>query len=240
MEGYLPKIASTAIFWKPYFRGGLGASHWEIAMSSSSDIAFTPSVKAVQVRRGSRQGYANMEAKGGWATTVSPDLAAFIASVRSFYLATASKDGQPYIQHRGGPRGFLRVLDPKTLAFADFSGNRQYITTGNLAENPRAFIFLMDYANRRRVKLWGTARVVEDNPELLRSLTIEGYRGRLEQVIVFTLEAWDVNCQQHIPQMFFAEDIVEAVDELKERIAELEAENADLRAARDREKQEGK
>jgi len=185
-------------------------------MSSSSDIAFTPSVKAVQVRRGSRHGYANMEAKGGWVTTVSPDLAAFIASVRSFYLATASKDGQPYIQHRGGPSGFLRVLDPKTLAFADFSGNRQYITTGNLAENPRAFIFLMDYANRRRVKLWGTARVVEDNPDLLRSLTIEGYRGRPEQVIVFTLEAWDVNCQQHIPQMFFAEDIVEAVDELKE------------------------
>ena len=159
-------------------------------MSSSSDIAFTPSVKAVQLRRGSRQGYANMEAKGGWATTVSPDLAAFTASVRSFYLATASKDGQPYIQHRGGPRGFLRVLDPKTLAFADFSGNRQYITTGNLAENPRAFIFLMDYANRRRVKLGGTVRVVEDNPDLLRSLTIEGYRGRPEQVIVFTLEAW--------------------------------------------------
>jgi predicted pyridoxine 5'-phosphate oxidase superfamily flavin-nucleotide-binding protein len=205
-------------------------------MSSSSDIAFTPSVKAVQVRRGSRHGYANMEAKGGWATTVSPDLAAFIASVRSFYLATASKDGQPYIQHRGGPSGFLRVLDPKTLAFADFSGNRQYITTGNLAENPRAFIFLMDYANRRRVKLWGTARVVEDNPELLESLTIKGYRGRPEQVIVFTLEAWDANCQQHIPQMFFAEDIVEAVDELKERIAKLEAENAELHAARDREK----
>ena len=208
-------------------------------MPSASDIAFTPSVKAVQARRGSRQGYANMEAKGGWATTASPDLAAFISEVRSFYLATASKDGQPYIQHRGGPKGFLRVLDPKTLAFADFSGNRQYITTGNLAENPRAFIFLMDYANRRRVKLWGRARVVEDDPELLQSLAIEGYRGRPEQVIVFMLEAWDVNCPQHIPQMFFAEDIVEAVDELKERIAQLEAENAKLRAAQDREKREG-
>jgi len=206
-------------------------------MSSSSDIAFTPSVKSVQERRGSRKGYANMEAKGGWATTVSPDLAAFIADVRSFYFATASKDGQPYIQHRGGPKGFLRVIDERALAFADFSGNRQYITVGNLAENPRAFIFLMDYANRRRIKLWGSARIIEGDPELMQRLTIEGYRSRPEQVVVFTLEAWDVNCPQHIPQMFFAEDIVEAVDELKGRIAELEHENAELRAAKGRERQ---
>ena len=202
-----------------------------VNIPSSSDIAFTPSVKVAQERCGSRRGYAQMEAKGGWATTVSPDLAALIAEVRSFYLATASKDGQPYIQHRGGPKGFLRVLDEKTLAFADFSGNRQYITTGNLAENARAFIFLMDYANRQRVKLWGSARVVEDDPELMRRLTKDGYRGRPEQVIVFTLEAWDVNCPQHIPQMFFAEDIKEAVDKLKVRIARLEQENAALRAA---------
>jgi uncharacterized protein len=200
-------------------------------MSSASDVAFTPSVKAVQERRGSRQDYAQMEVKMGWATTVSPDLATFIADVRSFYLATASKDGQPYIQHRGGPKGFLHVLDDKTLAFADFSGNRQYITTGNLAENARAFISLMDYANRRRVKLWGTACVVEDDPELMRRLTVEGYRGRPEQVIVFALEAWDVNCPQHIPQMLFAEDIRDAVDALKARIAQLERENASLRAA---------
>ena len=200
-------------------------------MSSSSDVAFTPSVKAVQERRGSRRGYAHMEAKGGWATSVSPDLAAFIAEVRSFYFATASKDGQPYIQHRGGPQGFLHVLDGKTLAFADYSGNRQYITTGNLSENSRAFIFLMDYANRRRVKLWGTARVVEDDPELMQRLTVEGYSGRPEQVIVFTLEAWDINCPQHIPQMVFVEDIKEAVDTLNDRIAQLEQENAELRAA---------
>jgi uncharacterized protein len=206
-------------------------------MGSASDVAFTPSVKTVQERRGSRKGYANMEAKGGWATTVSPDLAALIADVRSFYLATASKDGQPYIQHRGGPKGFLHVLDERTLAFADFSGNRQYITVGNLAENPRAFIFLMDYANRRRVKLWGNARIIEGDLELMQRLTIEGYRGRPEQVVVFTLEAWDVNCPQHIPQMFFAEDIVEAVDELKGRIAQLENENAELRAAKGRERQ---
>ena len=208
-------------------------------MSSASDIAFTPSVKSVQERRGSRKGYAQMEAKGGWETTVSPDLAAFIAEVRSFYLATASKDGQPYIQHRGGPKGFLHVLDAKTLAFADFSGNRQYVTTGNLAENPRAFIFLMDYASRRRVKLWGEARVVEDDPELTRRLTIEDYLGRPEQVIVFTLKAWDVNCPQHIPQMFFVEDIKEAVDGLKNRIAQLEQENAELRAAQGAKEQRG-
>ena len=206
---------------------------------SSSDIAFTPSVKAVQERRGSRNGYAQMEAKGGWATTVSPDLAAFIAEVRSFYLATASRDGQPYIQHRGGPKGFLHVLDDKTLAFADFTGNRQYITTGNLAENARAFIFLMDCANRRRVKLWGEVQVVEDDPELMRRLTTEGYRGRPEQVILFKLEAWDVNCPQHIPQMCYAEDIKEAVDKLKERIAQLEQENAALRGTQDKTEEQG-
>ena len=206
---------------------------------SSSDIAFTPSVKAAQERRGSRLGYAQMEAKGGWATTVSPDLAALVADVRSFYLATASRDGQPYVQHRGGPKGFLRVLDEGTLAFADFSGNRQYITTGNLAENARAFIFLMDYANRRRVKLWGSARVIEDDPELMQRLKVEGYRGRPEQVIVFTLEAWDVNCPQHIPQMVFAEDIKVALDVLKDRIAQLEQENAALRAAQDKKEERG-
>ncbi len=205
----------------------------------SSDIAFTPSVKAAQERRGSRLGYAQMEAKGGWATTVSPDLAALIADVRSFYLATASRDGQPYVQHRGGPKGFLRVLDEGTLAFADFSGNRQYITTGNLAENARAFIFLMDYANRRRVKLWGSARIIDDDPELMQRLTVEGYRGRPEQVIVFTLEAWDVNCPQHIPQMVFAEDIKVALDVLKDRIAQLEQENAALRAAQDKKEERG-
>jgi hypothetical protein len=133
----------------------------------SSDIAFTTSVKSVQERRGSRAAYARLEAKGGWATTIDANLADFIASMRSFYLATASKDGQPYVQHRGGPPGFLRVIDERTLAFADFSGNRQYITTGNLAENPRALIFLMDYQHRQRVKIWGIARVIEDDPELV-------------------------------------------------------------------------
>ncbi len=176
-------------------------------MTPSSDIAFSPSVKAVQQARGSRAGYAKMEQKGGFATTIDEELAEFIAEQRSFYLATANADGQPYIQHRGGPKGFLRVLDEKTLAFADFSGNRQYITTGNLAENPKAMIFLMDYAHRRRVKIWGTARVVEDDPELIAQLMPKDYRARAEAAIIFTIEAIDVNCPQHIPQMFFAEDV---------------------------------
>lgn len=200
-------------------------------MIPSSDIAFTPSVKAVQERRGSRKGYARMETKGGFATTIDPNLAGFIAGIRSFYLATANKDGQPYIQHRGGPPGFLRVIDDKTLAFADFSGNRQYISTGNLAENPRALLFLMDYENRQRVKIWGTARVIEDDAELIAKLFPKGYKARAEAAILFTVEAWDANCPQHIPQMLFAEDVAGVVVALQDRIAALEAENARLHAA---------
>ena len=197
----------------------------------SSDVAFTPAVKAVQARRGSRESYAKMEARGGFRTAVTPDLAGFLAEARSFYLATASADGQPYVQHRGGPPGFLRVLDERTLAFADFKGNRQYVTTGNLAENPRAYIFVMDYARRRRVKLWGRARVVEDDPALLARLWPEGYAARPEQVILFEVEAWDTNCPQHIPQMFHAEDVGRTIVQLQTRINELEAELAALKAA---------
>jgi len=198
-------------------------------MSSSSDIAFTPAVKAVQQQRGSRAGYARMEKKGGWSRTVTPELAEFIAAMDSCYLATANAAGQPYIQHRGGPPGFLKVLDESTLGFADFSGNRQYITTGNLSENPRAFLFLMDYVRLRRIKLWGTARVVTNDPALVLRLFPEGYEAKPEQAILFTLEAWDVNCPQHIPQMLPAADVAVTFQRLKQRIAELEAENAELR-----------
>jgi predicted pyridoxine 5'-phosphate oxidase superfamily flavin-nucleotide-binding protein len=198
----------------------------------TSDVAFTPTVKSVQESRGSRRQYARMEETRGWQSTVTDDLAAFIAERDSFYLATANAEGQPYIQHRGGPKGFLRVLEDKTLAFADFKGNRQYITTGNLADNDRAFIFLMDYASRQRIKIWGRARVVEGDEELISKLFVPGYKARPEQVILFTIEAWDVNCQQHIPQKFAAEDVAAAVDRLQARIAELEAEVATLRAAR--------
>jgi len=196
----------------------------------SSDVAFTPTVKAIQAERGSRSGYAKMEAKGGWRTAITSDLAAFLGEVRSFYLATANAEGHPYIQHRGGPPGFLRVVDEHTLGFADFKGNRQYITTGNLADNPRAFIFVMDYAQRRRIKLWGRARVVADDPALLARLWPEGYEARPEQIILFEVEAWDTNCPQHIPQMFHAADVGNTILQFQARIRELEAEVAALKA----------
>jgi len=196
---------------------------------SSSDVAFTPAVKAVQERRGSRKLYRRMEDRGGWQTTVTPELAAFIAERDSAYLATANSAGQPYVQHRGGPKGFIRVLDETTLGFADYVGNRQYITTGNLLENDRAFLFLMDYAHRRRIKIWGRARVVEDDSELLARIMPAGYAARPEQAIVFTIEAWDVNCPQHIPEKLDAVDVAAAIGKLQRRIDVLEAENARLR-----------
>ncbi len=196
----------------------------------SSDIAFTPTVKAIQARKGSRHGYAQMEDRGSWQTTITADLAGFVAGQRSFFLATANSDGQPYIQHRGGPPGFLKVLDGRTLAFADFKGNRQFISQGNLADNPRAFIFLIDYMHQRRIKIWGRARVVEGDGELLLTLMPEGYKARPEQVILFDVEAWDANCPQHIPQRFEAEDVARALAEKDARIAALEARIEQLRA----------
>jgi uncharacterized protein len=194
--------------------------------SYSSDVAFTPAVKAVQARKGSREAYARVEQHGGWRTEIDENLSAFLAETNSFYLATASGDGQPYIQHRGGPKGFVKVLDKRTIAFADFGGNRQYITQGNLSENPKAHIFVMDYAHRRRVKIWGEARVVEDDCALLTSLMPKGYRARGEQVIVFKIAAWDTNCPQHIPQKFDAADVAAALAGRDARIAELETEFA--------------
>jgi predicted pyridoxine 5'-phosphate oxidase superfamily flavin-nucleotide-binding protein len=196
----------------------------------SSDIAFTASVKAAQARKGSREANARMEEAGGWDTTITPELAVFIADQTSFFLGTASADGQPYIQHRGGPAGFLQVLDEKTLAFADFRGNRQYITTGNLSENPKAILFLICYATQYRFKIWGTARLSGD-AGLIAKLMPQGYRARPEQAIVFSVEAWDVNCPQHIPRKFDAADVKKALEEKDRRIAELEAELSRLRSA---------
>lgn len=189
----------------------------------SSDVAFTPTVKSIQSRKGSRASYSRMEERGGWQTTILPDLAAMIADTRSFFLATSNAESQPYIQHRGGPRGFLRVIDEKTIAFADFKGNRQFITQGNLVENPKAFIFLIDYARRQRIKIWGEARVVEDDDALLASLMPENYKANGEQVIIFTITAWDVNCPQHIPRMIDVEDVLRIVAEKDAKIAELES-----------------
>jgi len=195
----------------------------------SSDTAFTPAVKAVQSRRRSRAAYAEMEARGGFRTLIDESLVQFLSEVDTAYLATASADGQPYAQHRGGPKGFIRVLDETTLAFVDFAGNRQYVSTGNLSENDKAFLFLMDYAHRRRIKLWGRARVVEGDEALLARLMPEGYRARAEQVILFQIAAWDVNCPQHIPQKLDAADVARALDERQARIDALMAENAALR-----------
>lgn len=195
----------------------------------SSDVAFTPAVKAIQIRKGSREAYARVEQHGGWRTEIDADLAARLAETNSFYLATASADGQPYIQHRGGPKGFVKILDKNTIAFADYSGNRQYITQGNLSENSKAHIFIMDYAHRRRVKIWGEARMVDDDPALIEALMPRGYRARPEQVLLFRITAWDTNCPQHIPQKFDAADVAAALAARDARIAELEAELAGLK-----------
>jgi hypothetical protein len=195
------------------------------------DVAFTDSVKALQRKRGSRDRYAKAEQRGGWRDRVTPDLAAFLAERDSFYFGTASADGRPYIQHRGGPKGFLRPLDDRTLAFADFDGNQQYITAGNLAENDRAFIFLMDYAAQRRIKIWGRARVVDGDSTLLARLADPAYPAPPLQAVLFTIEAWDVNCRQHIVPRLDLGQVEELIADLRQRIAALEAELAQLKGA---------
>lgn len=201
----------------------------------ASDVAFTDAVKAAQQRLGSRDKLAKLEQHRGWQTTITDDLAAFIAARDSFYLATASAEGQPYVQHRGGPKGFLKVLDQKTLALADFAGNQQYLSVGNLSENDKAFMFLMDYAHQRRVKLWGRAHFIEDDPALLARLVDPDYSGPAQRVLRFTVLAWDVNCNKHITPRHTEDDIAEAMRRMQavqqQQIAALEAEVATLRDA---------
>lgn len=196
-----------------------------------SDIAFTPAVKAIQKQKGSRDAYARVEQGRGWQTTITPELKAFLAGLDMFYLGTANAQGQPYIQYRGGSPGFLKVIGDRTLGFADFGGNRQYITLGNLADNPKAFIFLMDYVNSRRIKLWGTARVVEGDPGLLEQLRDSDYPGRVERAIVFSIEAWDINCPQHIHKRFPQREVAPVVEQLQQRVQELEAQLVTLQQA---------
>jgi predicted pyridoxine 5'-phosphate oxidase superfamily flavin-nucleotide-binding protein len=200
-----------------------------MAEKKISDKMFSPTVKAWQDEKGSRIAYQRMEEKGGFKETITPDLVEYISERNSFYLGTASADGQPYIQHRGGKPGFLKVLDDKTLGFADFRGNKQYISAGNLEDNQKAYIFLMDYANRRRIKIWGEAKVVEDDPALLKKLEDQDYKAVIERAIIFTITAWDINCPQHIPRKVGEEDIVAITQPLKDRIAELEAELSTLK-----------
>lgn len=193
-------------------------------LTYASDVAFTEAVKAIQARKGSRRAYARVEQGGSWEQSITAELKAEIEAQTSVFLATANAQGQPYIQHRGGPAGFLQVLDEHTIGFADFAGNRQFITQGNLEENPQAHLFLIDYARRRRTKIWGTARVVEGDEALQQRLMPAGYRARPEQVLLFAVSAWDVNCPQHIPQRFEAADVAAALASRDRRIAELEAE----------------
>src|SRR4051812_2004229 len=161
---------------------------------------FSAAVRAEQTSRGSRESYARRAAAGRFPRELSADAAAFIATRNSAYFATASADGQPYVQHRGGENGFLKVFDHSTLAFADYEGNKQYITLGNLAENQRSFLFLMDYENLRRLKLWGTSRLSSE-PEILARLRPPPNSAGIVRAIVFSLLAWDWNCSQHIPRL---------------------------------------
>jgi len=196
-----------------------------------SDIAFTPAVKQAQEKRGSRRAYARMEQQGRqgpWQDVVTTELAEFIGERDSLYLGTASASGQPHVQHRGGPKGFIKVLDTHTLAFADFVGNAQYISLGNLSENNKAFIFLMDYPNRLRVKIWGTAEFIEGDPELLTKVVDTTYEARPERVLLFHVQAWGPNCTQHIQQRFTIGEMAPRINQLEERIAELEEINASL------------
>lgn len=195
----------------------------------SSDIAFSAAVKSIQSERGSRPAYARMEQAGSWETGITSDLKAFIEAQTSVFLATANAEGQPYIQHRGGPPGFLHVLDAHTIGFADFAGNRQFITTGNLTENAKAHLFLIDYAQRQRVKIWCTAKAVAATPELAKKFMPAGYTARIEQILLLTVSAWDANCPQHIPRRFDAVDVDRLLAERDSRIAALEEEIRKLR-----------
>ena len=204
--------------------------HWHKQMNNyPSDVAFTPAVKNIQRQKGSRSGYEKMEQRSGWQTEITPELQQFLSELDMFYLGTSNASGQPYIQYRGGAPGFLKPIDRKTLAFADFGGNRQYITLGNLSENPKAFIFLIDYVNSRRIKIWGKAKVVEDDLELLRKLSDADYPGKVERAIVFEIEAWDINCPQHIHKRIPQTIVADAVSKLQNRIAELESELESLK-----------
>jgi predicted pyridoxine 5'-phosphate oxidase superfamily flavin-nucleotide-binding protein len=196
---------------------------------NNASLVFTPAAQKAQAERGSSEHYAKRVAEG-FPDTVTPELAAFIAEQDTAFLATATADGAPYVQHRGGPKGFIKVIDEHTLGFADYRGNRQYITLANLSENDRAYLFLLDPARRQRIKLWGRARVVESDPALIEKLFDKGYKAKPERVILFTIEAWDVNCSQHIVTRFTEADLEQAFAAVQTKIAELEAENARLRA----------
>jgi len=196
---------------------------------NNSSIVFTPAVQKAQAERGAASSYERRIAEG-FPDTVTPELAKFIAEQDMAFLGTASGDGAPYIQHRGGPKGFIKIIDEKTLGFGDYRGNRQYITLANLSENDRAYLFLLDPARRQRIKIWGRARVVEDDAALVAKLFDDGYKAKPERAILFTIEAWDVNCSQHIVTRYSEAQLEDAFADVRKHIAALEADNARLRA----------
>jgi predicted pyridoxine 5'-phosphate oxidase superfamily flavin-nucleotide-binding protein len=194
-------------------------------MDKPEDAMFSPAVKAEQTRLGSRAQFDGREFK----SEITDDLRQFLAVIDTFFFATASADGRPYVQHRGGPPGFLKPIGTHMLAFADFAGNRQYITLGHLKENDRAHIFIPHFATQQRVKLWGRARVVEGDLALMERLVDPAYKAKPERAVVFTLEAWDANCRQHIVPRYSEAEIAPAIDRLAQRIRELEEEVARLK-----------
>lgn len=191
-------------------------------MKYPSDIVFTPAVKKMQEKYASRASYARMEQFGGWNTKITSGLKEFLSTIDSFYLGTVNNEGQPYIQHRGGSKGFLKAMDEETLAFADFSGNKQYISIGNLSENNKATIFLMHYVSQTRIKIWGTAEV-SDDAKTLDLVYDNTYHAKIERAIVFKVKAWDMNCKQHIKQRFTAEEIKKITSPLESKIKALES-----------------
>jgi predicted pyridoxine 5'-phosphate oxidase superfamily flavin-nucleotide-binding protein len=197
---------------------------------NNSRVVFTPAAQQAQAERGSAKAYERRIAEG-FPDHVTAELAKFIADQDTAFLATATADGAPYVQHRGGPKGFIKIIDDKTLGFADYRGNRQYITLANLSENDRAFLFLLDPGRQQRIKLWGRARVIENDPALVARLFDEGYKARPERAIIFTIEAWDVNCSSHIVTRFTEAEVEEAFGAVQAKVAELQAENDRLRAA---------
>jgi hypothetical protein len=204
-------------------------------MRSFAEIAFTPAVQALQEAHGSRGAYARMAAEGGPGEGLSARETDFLAAADSFYLASVSETGWPYVQHRGGPRGFVKVISPSRIAFADFGGNRQYVSAGNVARDDRVSLIVMDYPNRQRLKLLGHLRfedVADADPELVFAVELPGYRARVERVAVVDLEAFDWNCPQHITPRYTLEAVEAASRPLHARIAALEAELGELRAGR--------
>lgn len=195
-------------------------------MEKPEDVMFSPAVKAEQTRLGSRAAFEDRE----WQSEITDDLRQFLAAIDTFFFATASAGGRPYIQHRGGPPGFLKPIGSHMLAFADFAGNRQYITLGHLKENDRAHIFIPHFATQQRLKLWGRARVIQGDTALMERLVDPTYKAKPQRAIAFRIEAWDINCRQHIVARYSEAEIAPAVNQLTQRIKELEEELARLKA----------